>query len=142
MVQEAVRDALVSGGFSIEDILFAENANRAPVYNLRVPVTPLVLLFPRSSQHVSAAVKVAKSFGLKIQARSGGHSHASYSLGGADGHMIVDMKYLKDLHIDKETWRATVGPGLRLDELAWTLHDNVGRMIPQGTCGSVCVGGM
>jgi hypothetical protein len=140
-MEEALRAALISDGFPSEDIQFPKDISQAQVYNLLIPVVPIVILSPHSAEHVSIAIRAAKSFGLRVQARSGGHSYANHCLGGVDGHMVLDMKHMKDLYINRETWIAHIGPGLRLNELAWTLHDNGGRMIPQGTCGNVGLGG-
>lgn len=44
-------------------------------FNLEFPVTPTAVLRPVNAVDVSAAVKCAKANGLKVQARSGGHSY-------------------------------------------------------------------
>jgi FAD/FMN-containing dehydrogenase len=127
--------------FADEDIFFPASANDVHLYNLRVPVVPLVVVTPRSTQLVSAAVKVAAEFNLKVQARSGGHSYANYGVGGADGHLVVDLKHFRDFSMDRTTWRATVGPAVFLKDLAQLLHDNGGRALPHGVCPTVCIGG-
>jgi FAD/FMN-containing dehydrogenase len=142
-MEEVLRTALLSQGFPPEDIQFPKTTTQAHTYNLRIPVIPTVILSPHTPHQISLAIKIAKSsFNLKVQARSGGHSYANYCLGGVDGHMVLDMKYMKEFRVDRETGNAHVGPGVRLEELAWALHDCGGRMIPQGTCGNVGLGGV
>jgi FAD/FMN-containing dehydrogenase len=136
-----LRDALIKSGFSKEDILFPTSIDDVHVYNLRLPCIPRVIVKARTSQLVSAAVRVANQFDLKVQARSGGHNYANYGLGGVDGHLIVDLKYMDGFNMDRTTWQASVGPGVILKELCQLLHDNGGRVIPHGTCPNVAIGG-
>lgn len=59
----------------------------AQPYNLRLPYKPAVIVVPTTNQHVQDAVVCGGKNGLKIQAKSGGHSYASFSSGGKDGSM-------------------------------------------------------
>lgn len=59
----------------------------AQPYNLRLPYKPAVIVLPTTNQHVQDAVVCGAKSGLKIQAKSGGHSYASFSSGGKDGSM-------------------------------------------------------
>ena len=43
-------------------------------YNLRLQYTPAVIILPASVEEVSSAVLCAAGFGVKVQAKSGGHS--------------------------------------------------------------------
>jgi FAD/FMN-containing dehydrogenase len=133
--------ALLESGFSDDDIKFPEYASEVFVLNLRIPVLPRAIVEPRTSQLVSASVRVANEFDLKVQARSGGHSYANYSMGGSDGHLIVDLKHFKEFQMDTTTWRANVGPAVSLKDLCQLLHDHGGRAIPHGTCPAVGIGG-
>jgi FAD/FMN-containing dehydrogenase len=47
-------------------------------YNLAIPTTPIAVTYPRTAEEVSAIIKVAAASGLKVQARSGGHSYGNY----------------------------------------------------------------
>jgi hypothetical protein len=62
-------------------------AELAEPFNLRLAWKPKVIVLPTNNKHVQDAVKCANECGLKVQARSGGHSYASYSSGGQDGSM-------------------------------------------------------
>jgi FAD/FMN-containing dehydrogenase len=134
-------DALINHGFLKDDIKFPKSTDDVHIYNLRLPVLPRVVVEPRTTQLVSAAIKVANQFGLKVQARSGGHSYGNYCLGGADGHMVVDMKHFTEFHMDRSSWRATVGSAVKLRDFCQSLHDNGDRAVPHGVCSPVGIGG-
>lgn len=69
-------------------------------FNLRLPYVPSVVTLPYTPQHVSDSVTCAATAGLKVQAKSGGHSYASYSTGGQNGSLIVDMQNFNDISLD------------------------------------------
>jgi hypothetical protein len=86
-------------------------------------------------------VKVAASFSVPVQARSGGHSFGSHSLGGADGALVIDLKSLNTVHVDKSTWKATIGGGASLGQVTDGLFNQGKRAIAHGTCPQVGMGG-
>ena len=109
-------------------------AQLAEPYNLRLPYTPAVIVLPTTPQHVSDAVKCACSFGVKVQAKSGGHSYASYSSGGKNGSLIVDLEPLQGINVDNTTGIAKIGGGVRLGNLALGIFNQAQRALPHGTC--------
>ena len=70
-------------------------------YNLRLPYTPIAVTLPATPQHVSDSVTCAATAGVKVQARSGGHSYGSYSLGGKNGSLVVDLQKFNSISLDK-----------------------------------------
>ena len=110
-------------------------------YNTRLPYKPAVIILPTTVQHVSSALVCAGQANLKVQARSGGHSYASYSLGGQDGSMVVDMESFQNITLDQSTQIATVGTGVRLGNLAVGIYNQGKRALPHGTCPGVGLGG-
>lgn len=102
--------------------------------NLRLNFTPTALALPRTVPQVQSAVKCAAKLGVKVNPRSGGHSYASHSIGGEDGHFVVDLKYLRDTSVDSKTNFATVGPGARLGNVALALFNQGGRAMSHGIC--------
>jgi len=70
----------------------AAYAELAKPYNLRLPYKPTVIVLPQTNKHVQDAVVCGAQAGLKIQAKSGGHSYASFSSGGKDGSMGKESK--------------------------------------------------
>ena len=47
-------------------------------------------------------MRCAAEGGLKVQARSGGHSYAAFSSGGRDGGMVVDLRFFNGATVDGE----------------------------------------
>jgi hypothetical protein len=103
-------------------------------YNLRVPFTPQALAIPTTIPQIQDAVACAFKHNVKVNPRSGGHSYASHSLGGEDGHLVIDLKYLNSVSLDTETGLATVGPGARLGNMALELYKQGKRGIAHGIC--------
>ncbi|KAL8660713.1 MAG: hypothetical protein Q9202_006293 [Teloschistes flavicans] len=112
----------------------------AKPYNLRLPYTPAVIVLPTTTRHVSDAVVCAGQNNVKVQARSGGHSYASFSLGGQSGSMVIDLESFQTIKVDANKV-ATVGGGVRLGNLALGIYNQSQRALPHGTCPGVGVGG-
>ena len=156
----------ILGGSNIEvyfpDEPGYQNVSRA--FNLRVDFKPIAVAYPNSTEEVAVLVQAGASLGLPgksavftsvsagftshnptlyplVNARSGGHSYAGYGLGGADGHVIVDLSNLKHINVDVSTGVAVVGAGSRLGDIALALFNQAGRAIPHGTCPLVGIGG-
>jgi FAD/FMN-containing dehydrogenase len=51
------------------------------VYNTDIPITPIAVARPSTTDEVSKVVQCAVQSNVKVQARSGGHSYANYCLG-------------------------------------------------------------
>lgn len=45
-------------------------------YNLALPVTPVAVVRPNTTDDVSGFVKCAATYDVRVQAKSGGHSYA------------------------------------------------------------------
>ncbi|KAI1656081.1 putative glucooligosaccharide oxidase [Daldinia decipiens] len=120
-------------------------ATYSSTYNLRLPVTPSVVVVPSTVEHISNAVTFADKHGFKVQARSGGHSYASYSNGGVNGSVVIDLREIqfRTISTSEDPDCVIVGSGMRLGELAQTIDQRTGwkRALPHGTCASVGVGG-
>ena len=58
---------------------------------------------------VIAALAYARSGGLEIAVRGGGHSVAGFSTG--DGVAVIDLSAMNEVHVDPAARRATVGGG-------------------------------
>jgi len=70
-------------------------------YNLRLQYTPTAVTLPTTPQHVSDSVTCALAAGVKVQPRSGGHSYGSYSLGGKNSSLMVDLQKFNSISLDK-----------------------------------------
>jgi FAD binding domain len=108
--------------------------NYSEPYNLRLPYTPAAIVLPTTAQQVSDAVLCASQSGVKVQAKSGGHSYGSFSLGGKNGSLVIDLEPFNEIVVDKKTFIATVGGGVRLGNLVLGLFNQSQRAVAHGTC--------
>ncbi|KAL1602633.1 hypothetical protein SLS60_006050 [Paraconiothyrium brasiliense] len=113
----------------------------AEPYNLRLPYKPAVIVLPTTNQHVQDAVVCGAKAGLKIQAKSGGHSYASFSSGGKDGSMVIDLEPFQTVALDTSSGVVQVGGGVRLGNLADGIYQQGKRALSHGTCPGVGIGG-
>ncbi|KAH6668898.1 glucooligosaccharide oxidase-like protein [Halenospora varia] len=109
--------------------------------NLRLAYTPAVVTIPTTPDQVTASVQCAAAANLKVQAKGGGHSYASYSLGGKDGSMVIDMQKFGTITVDQSTFVAKIGAGQRLGNIATALYSQGKRALPHGTCAGVGIAG-
>jgi len=98
-------------------------------------VRPLAIVRPLDARDVGAVVRWAAKTGVRIVARSGGHSYGGYS---TTSGVVVDLSRLVGVHLSGS--RAVVGAGARLGNIYEALGAH-GRAIPAGTGPSVGIGG-
>jgi len=103
-------------------------------FNQRLPYKPAAYIKPTTVEHIQSAVSCSAQHGLKVNAKCGGHSYASFGLGGEDGHLVIDLERINSVTVDAATNIATVGAGTRLGHLASQLFHLGGRAISHGTC--------
>ena len=108
---------------------------RLPFDSLYDSVRPLAVVQPLDANDVSKIVHWARTTGVHIVARSGGHSYGGYS---TTTGVVVDLSKLASVHVT--AGHAVVGPGARLGNIYNTLAQH-GLAIPAGTCPSVGIGG-
>ncbi|KAL2756526.1 hypothetical protein ACRALDRAFT_1062279 [Sodiomyces alcalophilus JCM 7366] len=110
-------------------------------YNLDIPVEPIAVTRPETTDEVAAFVKCAVENDVRVQAKSGGHSYGNYGAGGDDGALVIDLRNFQHFHMNRDNWQATLGAGHKLHDVTKKLHENGGRAISHGTCPSVGLGG-
>ncbi|KAH7117633.1 hypothetical protein B0J11DRAFT_88781 [Dendryphion nanum] len=110
-------------------------------FNLRLQYKPIAIALPTTAKHVQDSVTCAKANNVKVQAKSGGHSYASFSSGGKDGSLVIFLQGFQDVKLDTKTNIAKVGGGNRLGNLAQAIWDQGKRALPHGTCPGVGIGG-
>jgi len=75
-------DLTAAVGGDKELVAFPTNPLYEPAYvkpyNTTIPVKPAAVAYPKTTEQVSAIVKCARDAGLKVQARSGGHSYGNF----------------------------------------------------------------
>ncbi|MGN9837519.1 FAD-binding oxidoreductase [Nonomuraea sp. H19] len=99
---------------------------------------PDVIVRAASEQDVLSAVRLARSTGLRISVRAGGHNWVGAAL--RDGGMLIDLSQLGGCTIDAASATASVQPASRGSDLAPALAEH-GLAFPVGHCGSVALSG-
>jgi FAD/FMN-containing dehydrogenase len=110
-------------------------------FNIRLPYTPTAISVPKTIKHIQDSVKCGKKLNIKVSAKSGGHSYASFGFGGENGHLVVELDRMYDVTYDAKKDIATVQPGARLGHVATVLYEKYNRAIAHGTCPGVGVSG-
>jgi FAD binding domain len=90
-------------------------------FNRRFSYNPADIVFPTSAHEVASAVKCASRAGVKVAARSGGHSYAANGVGGQNGSLVVDLRHLNSTNVTASDKTAVFGTGIRLGDLALAL---------------------
>jgi hypothetical protein len=117
----------------------AEFDTAKTVFNTRfADLTPAAVVTVKSTDDVQKAVEFAAKGGIKIAARSGGHSYIGAST--ANGAMVIDLRQLGG-DITYDDGFATVSAARDLDSVQTALATR-GRSIPSGSCPSVGVAGL
>jgi len=115
-------------------------SSRGIVYNERyADVRPLAVVRATGAGDVQAAVRWAADAGVRVTARSGGHSYAGYST--ARGGLVVDLRGLDRIALSGASGTATVGPGAKLIDVYAKLAAR-GVTVPAGSCPTVGIGGL
>jgi FAD/FMN-containing dehydrogenase len=130
----AVDDCLKAASIPV-DALGSDDwkADVAP-YNPRLSYTPVAIAVPTGVEHVRAAVSCAAKAGVKVNAKSGGHSYASLGFGGENGHLMIQMDRMYNITLNKTTNVATIQAGARLGHVATELYNQGQRAFSHGTC--------
>lgn len=116
-----------------------EEARHAAVWNeLKPQREPEAIVYARSEADVVEAVQLAREHGLRVKARSGGHSWTGSSV--RDGSVHVDLSALAAVEVNAGTRTATVQPGAQGRALNTLLAPH-GLMFPTGHCPTVGIGG-
>ncbi|KUJ21674.1 glucooligosaccharide oxidase-like protein [Mollisia scopiformis] len=110
-------------------------------FNLRLPFEPAVITVPENEAQVSASITCAAAASLKVQAKGGGHSYASFSSGGQNGSLIIEMENFAEITVDPTTFIVKIGAGQRLGNIATEIYAQGKRAMPHGTCAGVGIAG-
>lgn len=112
----------------------------AHVYDPRFDnVLPTAVARPVDAIDVRDAIRFTVTHGVPVRARSGGHSYAGYST-LSDG-VVLDLRKLNSIKVDKRAGTATVGAGAQLIDVYAGLA-KAGATLPAGSCPSVGVSGV
>ena len=100
---------------------------------------PRAIVRAATAQDVAAAVTFARSHGLPLSVRSGGHSLAQLSV--IDDALMVDLSAMKRVTVDPGTRTARVQAGATSGDLAGPAHAH-GLALTTGDTHSVGMGGL
>lgn len=97
-------------------------------YNLRIAPIPKAIITPKDFSGIQDVMSCARLFpGTKLSPLCGGHSFASYGLGGTDGAVVVNMKNFKHIEMllpQDSSHIVRVGGGVVIRELINFLLQN------------------
>jgi len=133
---ESFRTSL-SGGIVLPSD--AAYATRRLVNARRFSPRPMMIVDAISGDDVATAIGFARTHGLRLVPRSGGHSYVGAS--GNDG-LVLDVSGLDRIDVSPDGSTVTVGAGTRLGAIYSTLYCGHGRTVPSGTCPSVGIAGI
>ncbi|MDQ2951815.1 MAG: FAD-binding oxidoreductase [Chloroflexota bacterium] len=100
---------------------------------------PDLIVCAADAADVATVVNFARTHGVDLAIRSGGHSPVGLSV--SDGGITLDLKEVRDLEIDVAAKTAWVGPGLTSGEMV-TATSAHGLGVGFGDTGSVGIGGI
>jgi hypothetical protein len=106
-----------------------------PLYDYRMPAAVAKVATPADVQQ---CIEFARNEGLRIAARSGGHSYAGYST--PDKGLIVDLAPMNTIRVNGDG-TADIGAGARLADVYATLGA-AGVCVPGGSCPTVGISGL
>jgi FAD/FMN-containing dehydrogenase len=116
-----------------------EATRQSMLWNALKPARfPEAIVSAASEADVVAAVELARSRGLQVAVRAGGHSWVGSPL--RDGTLLIDLSSLRELAIDAAARTAAVQPAVTSSKLAEALAAQ-GLAFPVGHCPSVGISG-
>jgi FAD/FMN-containing dehydrogenase len=92
-----------------------------------------------NAQDVSAVITFARTYGLDLAIRSGGHSLVHHSL--SDGGVVIDLRQMREITIDPASRTAWAETGLTAAEFT-NAADRYDLALSFGDTGSVGIGGI
>jgi FAD/FMN-containing dehydrogenase len=109
------------------------------LWNAMIDHSPALVVQPRDTADVVAAVDFARHRGAAVAVRGGGHNIAGTAL--ADGGVTIDMSRLRAVSVDPERRVATVQPGCQLGDVDRAAQEH-GLATPLGFVSEVGVAGL
>ncbi len=85
------------------------------IFNSMIDKRPAVVAQCATAADVREALQLATSEGYDVAVRAGGHSVAGVCLN--DGGLVIDVRPMKDIHVDADQRQVRVGAGVTWGEL-------------------------
>ena len=136
MDAKTIREALPAGALMQGDEAY--DAARIS-FNGMLDRRPVAVVSSATTDEVTGAVRAARTLGLPVAVRGGGHSVAGHCL--PDGAMVVSLDRMRHVDVDPERRLARVDGGAQwidVDSAAFA-H---GLAVPGGTFGDTGIGGL
>jgi hypothetical protein len=102
-------------------------------------VRPLAIAYCLGVEDIQRSLRWARKYGVRIAARSGGHSYGGYST--AEGGLVVDVSRMARIRVNRASGTAAIGAGARLGDVYEKLAQ-AGVTIPAGSCQTVGIAGL
>ncbi|HWW09525.1 MAG TPA: FAD-binding oxidoreductase [Candidatus Acidoferrales bacterium] len=118
----------ISGGVITPNTAGYEDARR--VWNGLIDRRPLAIARCAGAADVAQAIRLARSAGLPLSVRGGGHNVAGSAV--CDGGVVIDLSPLREVTVDAGAMRATVGGGA-----LWSDVDQATQAHGQATTGGI-----
>jgi FAD/FMN-containing dehydrogenase len=110
------------------------------LWNAGIDRPPAVVAIPTTASDVAAAVQYARSLGLELAARGGGHSASGASC--VEGGVVIDLgARMTSVVVDPQTRRARCGGGATMADLDAATQRH-GLAVTGGTISHTGVGGL
>ena len=109
------------------------------LWNAMIDRSPALVVQPRDTADVAAAVDFARTSGMPLAVRGGGHNIAGTAL--ADDGVTLDMSLLRRVEVDAARKLAVVQPGCRLGDVDRAAQEH-GLATPLGFVSEVGVAGL
>ncbi|PSS28921.1 Berberine bridge enzyme-like [Actinidia chinensis var. chinensis] len=122
------------------------NVLQAYIRNLRFNETttpkPILIITALHVSHIQAAILCAKTYGLQMKIRSGGHDYEGVSYWSESPFFILDLFNLRSINISIEDESGWVQVGATLGEVYYRIAEKSNVYgFPAGVCPTVGVGG-
>jgi FAD/FMN-containing dehydrogenase len=109
------------------------------VYNAMIDRRPALVAYAADAADVAAVVSFARSHGLLLAVRGGGHNGAG--LGVCDDGVVIDLSQLRDIAVDAAARTVRVGGGCTWGEVDRATAEH-GLATPSGIISTTGVGGL
>lgn len=108
-------------------------------FNALVDARPVAIVRPTGAEDVRVAIDFARRLELPVSIRGGGHSVAGHSVG--DGSVMVDLRLLREVSLDRQRHLVQVGGGCCWNDVD-ARTQSFDLAMPGGTFGDTGVAGL
>jgi FAD/FMN-containing dehydrogenase len=109
------------------------------VFNGAIVRRPALIVRPLDAADVARAIELARTSGLPISVRGGGHSVAGHAV--CEGGVMIDLRLLREVDVDPAKRTAEAGGGATWNDFDPACQRH-GLATPGGTFGTTGIGGL